>query len=266
MAIRTTIITATYFALAVIAGCGGDSGPKAGDRPARTTEAADAPSAEQPLLEGGERVVFIGDSLAVEAPPNYPELLPEALGGRAPEVETVNLAEPGTTASDWRPGLELFSQRLVPELGSADLVIVTLGGNDLQEGLGASDGLDGLSSGSGSSGDALGAIDSFGRRLSRIFAAIRKRAPDARIVYVGYPDYSEATAWQQAAGSLGIVALRFGLSSLLEAAGEAEPDLLIDMGPATARAGVDAMLADSEHLSAAGHELYARRLGAELTR
>lgn len=266
MAIRTTVITAAFIALAMIGGCGGDGDAGPGDRADRPADAPDAAPAERPLLEGGERVLFIGDSLAVQAPPNYPELLPAALRDRARDVETVNLAEPGATADDWKPGSELFSQRLAPELGTADLVVVTLGGNDLEQGLGASDGLDGLSSGSGSSGAAFAAIERFGAGLGRIFTAIRKRAPDARIVYVGYPDYSEATAWRQATGSLGIVALRIGLSSLLDAAGGADPDLLVDMGPATARAGVDAMLADTEHLSAAGHQLYARRLAALLTR
>jgi lysophospholipase L1-like esterase len=253
-----------------VASCGGSSdseeppgiSPPAGVE--RPTQAADGPRA--PLLEGGERVVFIGDSLAVEAPPNYPELLPGALGGRARDVETLNLAEPGTTADDWRAGGQLFRQRLAPELRDADLVVVTLGGNDLQEALGGADGIDAAGrADAGSGAGALDAVERFARSLRSIFTAIRKRSPGTRIAYVGYPDYSQATAWRQAGGTTGTLALSFGLSALAAAAADAGPDLLVDMRGATARAGVDSLLADSEHLGPAGHELYARRLSAAFT-
>ena len=147
--------------LLTLAGCGGDAGDRDADR-GPAAAAGTASDERTPLVQGGERIVFIGDSLAVEAPPNYPELLPEALGDRAPGVTTINLAEPGTTAADWSPGSPLFAERLLPELASADLVVVTLGGNDLQEGLGAGDGIGGLAAGTASSGDAFAAIDRFG--------------------------------------------------------------------------------------------------------
>jgi lysophospholipase L1-like esterase len=247
-----------------VASCGGGSASEEppAEPPAQATAAEPAP-----LLGGGDRVLFIGDSLAVEAPPNYPELLPDALGGRARGVETVNLAEPGTTAGDWSAGEPLFRQRLAPELDDADLVVVTLGGNDLQEALGGSDGIDAAGrADAGSGAGALDAVDRFGRRLGSIFTAIRRRSPGTRIAYVGYPDYSQATAWREAGGVRGTLALSFGLSALAAAAADAEPDLLVDMRGATARAGVDSLLADSEHLGPAGHELYARKLAAQLTR
>jgi lysophospholipase L1-like esterase len=261
---RAALLAVAAAATLALASCGGDTAPEG-------TRAEPGPQASaderEPLLVGGDRVVFIGDSLAVEAPPNYPDLLPGALRGRARGVETVNLAEPGTTAEDWGAGGPLFRRRLAPELDEADLVVVTLGGNDLQEALGGSDGIDAAGrADAGSGAGALAAIDRFGRRLRSIFAAIRRRSPGTKIAYVGYPDYSRATAWREAGGTQGTLALSFGLSALTAAAADAEPDLLVEMRKATARAGVDSLLADSEHLGPAGHELYARRLAAELTR
>jgi lysophospholipase L1-like esterase len=252
-------------AAAALIGCGGEPEPAATDR--ATAIPSGTGAGGEPLLQGGERLLFIGDSLAVEAPPNYPELLPDALRNRAARVETVNLAEPGTTARDWLPGGELFERRLEGELGSADVVVVTLGGNDLQEALGGIDGVEALSdAGADSAGDALAAIETLERRLRRLNAAIRRRVPDARIVYLGYPDYSEATVWRQAGGAAGTLALELGLGALLGAAEAAGPDLVVDMRPASRRAGVDGLLADSEHLGPAGHALYAQRLARELTR
>lgn len=248
-------------------GCGGEGGSSE-PAPAQKREAASgAPETAPPLLGDGDRVVFFGDSLAVEAPPNYPQLLGDELGARARGIEVVNLAEPGTTAADWAPGSALWEQRLEPELADADLLVVTLGGNDLQEGLGGSDGIDSVSvSGAGSQGDAFSAIDRFERRLGRIFAAIRRRSPGAGIAYVGYPDYSRATVWREAGGLTGTLALEVGLEALVRAASDAGPDLLVDMRAPSGRAGVDSLLADSEHLNSAGHELYARRLARALTR
>jgi lysophospholipase L1-like esterase len=267
-AVRSLLLVALLAAL-TLAACGGGEAPEG-----RAPESLAAPAGEAerdreeraPVLRGGERIVFIGDSLALQAPPSYPELLPAVLGERAPGVETINLAEPGTTAADWRPGSPLFEQRLDPELGQADLIVVSLGGNDLEAGIGAADGIDALSKASDRATAAFDAIDRFGRQLRRIHAEIRERAPDAGIVYVGYPDYAAATTWQQAAGAGGTLALELGLDALFAAAAGAEPDLLVDMRAATERAGVDSLLADGEYLAPAGHELYARRLARELTK
>ncbi|HKJ35045.1 MAG TPA: SGNH/GDSL hydrolase family protein [Solirubrobacterales bacterium] len=268
---RATTLALALIAALLLVACGGSAAepePRT-DGAAAQTAAPSAPASTgeaEPLLAAGERVVFIGDSLGLQAPPNYPDLLPGELGERAPGVETVNLSESGTTTADWAPGSPLFEERLGPELDDADVVAVTLGGNDLQETLGAGDGLDALAAGPDAAADALRGIERSGRRLGRIFDEIRSRAPSARVVYVGYPDYSEATAWRERGGTLAIAALSLGLSALVDAAADADPDLLIDMREPTARAGVDSLLADSEHLSVAGHELYARRLAAQLTR
>lgn len=269
----------------LLAGCGGDSGSdpdaaagsesgtKSGAAAETTTAAGAAAGRDRPPdrlrdpLRGGERVVFIGDSLPVATPPTYADRLSAELADRAPGVEAVNLAEPGTTSSDWVPGSERFDGRLEPELSSADVVVVTLGGNDLQAELGGVDGLDALS--------RAGSIEALGgfaevraeleRALTKTFRRIRELAPQARIVYVSYPDYSRADAWRKQGGRLGALALRLGLGELLGAAEAAGPDAIVDMLAVTGRRDVDALLADPEHLGPAGHELYARRLARALS-
>jgi lysophospholipase L1-like esterase len=265
---RALPITTLLTALALAACGGGGTAERAAPEPRDAPAGAAERDREEraPALRGGERVVFIGDSLALQAPPNYPQLLPAALGERAPGVETLNLAEPGSTAADWRDGSELFEGRLAPELEEADLVVVTVGGNDLEEAIGGVDGVDALSRAAGSGGAALDAIDRVGRHLRRTFAAIRTRAPGTAIAYVGYPDYASAAAWRERGGAAGTFALELGLDALFAAAAGAEPDLLIDMRAATERAGVDSLLADDEYLAPAGHELYARRLARVLTK
>lgn len=212
--------------------------------------------------------MFIGDSLAAANPPTYADLLPGELEGRAEGVAVTNLSEPGSTTADWLPGGPLFA-RLEPELARTDLVAITTGGNDLERALGGTDGIDSLTeagSDIGSGRRVTAATRAFRRDLGRIIERIRRLSPGTGVAYVSYPDYSRATAWREAGGGLGALALRVGLGALLEGAREAEPDLVVDMLAATSDRNVDALLADTEHLGPAGHELYARKLAAALSR
>jgi lysophospholipase L1-like esterase len=138
----------------------------------------------------------------------------------------------GTTSDDWRPGAELFERELEPRLERTDVVLVSLGGNDLQAALGGADGIEALSQ--ADAGSAAAEIRLALRRLRRnlraTFRAIRAASPGTEIVYVGYPDYSRAAAWRNAVGGgIGRVALRIGLGELLAASRDAGPDLVVDM-------------------------------------
>ncbi len=244
--------------------------PAAPRQAPRTTAGGSAGSAPepQPLLDRGDRVLLIGDSLATVSPPTYADLLPEyAARAGAKGVETVNLAEPGTTTEDWRPGQPLFEERLRPELAGADLVLVSVGGNDLQEALGGDDGTEAIPSATANADAAFDAVERSGRNLGRTFDAIREENPDTSVAYVAYPDYSASSEWQQSTGAGGILALGIGLSGLLEAARSAGPDAVVDMLDETGErpGGVDPLLADLEYLSPEGHRFYAERIAAELS-
>jgi lysophospholipase L1-like esterase len=251
-------------AAAILAGCGGDdpgSDATSAEKPARDEQ-------PEPILDDNANVVLIGDSLATVVPPTYADLLPQAAAERgARGVTTSNLAEPGTTTEDWLPGTPLFEERLRPALTDAEVVLVSVGGNDLQEALGGGDGI-GASAGAVDQAEAaFDAVDRSGRNLSRTFEAIRRESPDTAIAYVGYPDYSSSGVWQEQIGFTRSLALGTGLSALREAAEGAGPDALIDMTTATGdyEDGVDPLLADIEYLSPEGHEFYAEEIASELT-
>jgi hypothetical protein len=183
-------------------------------------------------------------------------------------VEVANLAEPGTSSADWLPGTPLFDERLAPALADADLVLITVGGNDLQDAIGATDGVEALGTGAAAADSAFGAIERSGRNMSKTFAAIRRINPRAKIAYVAYPDYSAASAWQQN-GSGATLALGVGLGALLDAARGAGPDAVVDMLAETGarKGGIDPLLADDpEYLGPEGHRFYAERIAASLTR
>jgi lysophospholipase L1-like esterase len=246
----------------VLAGCG--DGEQAAPAESGKSDRGQKPDS---VLTDGDRVLLIGDSLATVVPPTYADLLPGAATKKGVDgVTTANLAEPSTTTADWLPGAELFEERLRPELAGADVVLVSVGGNDLQEALGGSDGIAAGTGVLGSADRAYAAVDESGRNLERTFKAIRKENPDVAIVYVGYPDYSSSDLWQTALGTTGTLALGAGLSALRNAAEDAGPDAVVDMTTATDEraGGVDPLLDDVEYLSPAGHRFYAERIAAAL--
>ena len=263
-------LAAVIAALGLAAGCGGGEveEPSAEDRPPATSTRDDAaPDRERnersrpPLAEAG-RLVFIGDSLAVAGGDPYPSRI-DALVER-PIVAT-NLAQAGTTSEDWLPGTAAFEQGLRPLLADADAVFVTVGGTDLERAVVGSSGPDALEQ----AGDAEGALaieaafDRIERNLGRTFAAIEEANPRAAIVFVGYPDYSASAVWRERSGTLGAIALRAGLGAFEPIARRAGADLTIDMLDVT-RPRIDSLLSDGEHLSDAGHRLYAEEIAARL--
>lgn len=266
---RALLIALLPVALAVwAAGCGSDTPDEAGALAGSVGETTrpEPDNSPEPLgesrLAGADRVVFFGDSLAVAGEDPYPDRLAAALGR---PLEVVNLARAGTTTADWLPGGALFGQGLRPALGEADAVFLSLGGTDLERALLGGDALDALESarepeGAAAVGAAFVRIE---RNFERTFAAIGRASPDAAIVFVGYPDYSSSAAWRERAGGLGTVALRAGLAAFGPLAERAGADAVIDMLDVTAPA-IDDLLADGEHLSDAGHRLYAEEIAERL--
>lgn len=268
-----------------LAGCGSDPGgdpespesPKslgpAAERPAGDGAASGPPqppaqtAARKPAdpLAGAERLLFIGDSLGIAGELPYPSRIGGLLGR---PVEVTNLSQAGTTSGDWLPGGALFAGSLRPALAGADAVFVSIGGNDLEQAILGPDGLDGPDAlerarETGALG-ALGvAFERIGRNLGRTFSAIEEANPKATIVFVGYPDYSSSAVWQERGGAVGAIALRAGLEAFGALADNAGADETIDMLEATSPE-IDSLLSDGEHLSDAGHQLYAERIAERL--
>lgn len=255
---------AAIAALLAGAGCGGDPPPPAGEDRGPAEEGRTG--RPEPLLAAGDRVVVAGDSLGITGSSRpYPSLLAERIG--AP-LDVINLSEPGTATADWLPGSELFENVLAPALDGADLLLLTLGGNDLERALGAASGPDALAPAQSAEGAAAVAAE-LGRvsdRLQRIIGAARRRNPGLEVAYVSYPDYSGATVWRERLGGVGLLAFRTALGTLLDGARRAGPDATVDLLAATDGRDLDALLLDAEHLNDAGHRLYAREIARSLSR
>lgn len=111
----------------MLAGCGGDKTPT----PAPSASAAIAPAPQGPAV----RIVALGDSLfagyGLRAEQAYPVRLEAALRGRGINVQVVNAGVSGDTTQDGRARLDFTLAQGTPP----DLVVISLGGNDMLRGL-----------------------------------------------------------------------------------------------------------------------------------
>ncbi len=262
----TVVITCTLLGLTVLSlGCDQESA-ESGGGPAPRAGAATSPAVPV-KARSGDLILSIGDSLGVTGTYPYPQRLLDKLS-ESGDYELANIAEPGTTSADWLPGEPLFEDRLRPQLEGErrPLILVTLGGNDLEAALGGANGPNALSI--AAANQAYAVLERTRRRigenLAELYGAIRQANPKAVIVYVTYPDYAGSTYWQEAAGALGVIGLQQGLVALRETAAATGPDLLIDLLDPTAEANVDRLLSDGEHLSEAGHAYYAKAIAEQI--
>ncbi|WDF71915.1 arylesterase [Novosphingobium sp. KACC 22771] len=115
----------------MLAGCGG--GDKA-PQPTATT-AASAPAPTPPVKGPVVRIIALGDSLfagyGLRAEQAYPVRLEAALRARGINAQVVNAGVSGDTTQDGRARLDFtLAQGAAP-----DLVVISLGGNDMLRGL-----------------------------------------------------------------------------------------------------------------------------------
>jgi lysophospholipase L1-like esterase len=222
---------------------------------------------------GRVKVVAFGDSLPAYGPQpwfsaRFSQRLRDSLtttDGALLEVVEVNVAEPGTESAEWLPSSPYFQQRIAPHLSDADVIVFSLGGNDLSNFVGTSSG------GAPISADDLASkvdeLDPFIRQiesnLTTIYSALRARAPHADIVWILYPNYARSAEWQAMAGDYAALAeyiLGNKLNEIRQRMGNTQGLLIMDIFNATAGVDLNPLLIDPLHLSAAGHQLFADEL------
>ena len=160
----------------------------------------------QAIREGRIKMVTVGDSLpVVGGQPPFPDRLATLLSGVA-TVDNVNVAVPGARSFEWLPGSEYFNNRLAPQIADADLLVISLGGNDIVSF--AYDYI--LGGGAFGGGDPLDAakaeVSSIAANLIATLDAAEAINPDFDAVYVLYPNYGQATQtmpWNLVNGILG---------------------------------------------------------------
>ena len=212
------------------------------------------------LDRGRVKIVTLGDSVPVVGDaPFFPQRLADMLEPFA-EVENVNIAVGGTTSADWVPGTPNFDQRFEPHIDSADIVIVSVGGNDfLQYANGAFS----------NPSEAIAGFPDFVRevmgRVLLVKDTVAVRNPGADLVYLLYPDYSQSQTWADQFGFAisviqGLVA--DALEQILDELGPEEDVLMVDFYGYFRDTGLnlDAHLYDMLHFNDAGQQIYAERI------
>ncbi|MCA9548312.1 MAG: SGNH/GDSL hydrolase family protein [Myxococcales bacterium] len=211
------------------------------------------------VAAGQVTVVTFGDSIAVIGDaPMFPARFATLLGPLA-QVDNRNVAVAGSTSDQWVPGARYYERNLAPELADADLILITLGGNDIMR----------YANNPALFNDLPGAVAGAEEVVLQVIAnltatiqGIREVNADADIAYVLYPNYTQAEddiMWRTVTRVLGQEAVE----GVLELARSSFPDeiddhlLFVDMFSAADGLPLDDYLYDQLHFNDAGQQLYA---------
>lgn len=231
--------------------------------PAATCTSANRAVRLPAAVAGGEVVVVtLGDSIPVSGgQPPFPDILADYLGHLA-LVDNRNVAAPGSHTAQWLPGAGHFETKALPELPAADVVIVSLGGNDLNSLLPMGGGLD-IEELLTALEELPGKVQEIIDNIEVVLAAVREAAPEADIIYCIYLNYANSDLWKGYAGQYSGLIVS-GMSNLLSTMREQISDvpgiIIADVYGAVDPAPIDQYLADAVHLSSDGHLLYAREI------
>ena len=206
-------------------------------------------------------MVTFGDSVAVlGARPLFPERI-RSLFETLTDIESRNVAIAGTTSQDWLPNGRYFTRNLAPELEDADLIVVSIGGNDIVAYINEI----------GIPSDIPAAVE--GARLAvlqvidnmrAILRAIRAVNSDVDIAYCLYVDYSQATndpIWNIVRNVIGDDTLAEIIREARENFPTDDPHLMmVDLFGAADGLVLDQYLYDQLHFNDRGHTLYAEEV------
>ncbi len=132
--------TVALTGLLLLAGCGGEgNAPETASSTAAATNSAEAPP-EIPVVGQERRIVALGDSLfagyGLKAGEGYPEKLEGALRAKGINARISNAGVSGDTTAG---GLQRLAFTLDNQARKPDLVVISLGGNDMLRGLPAAE-------------------------------------------------------------------------------------------------------------------------------
>ncbi|MCB9544407.1 MAG: SGNH/GDSL hydrolase family protein [Myxococcales bacterium] len=239
------------------------------DGPAMVVPPADAgrcsrrncPRGFAAAVAGGSAVVVtMGDSIPVVGDrPLFPSRLVTLFEGLA-EIDSRNVAVAGSTSPEWLPGQPNFERRLRPEMADADLVIISIGGNDILAYMSNPALLANVPMAIAGAKDLV--VEIVGR-VQLIMQAIREVNPDADILYCLYPDYTQATThqlWGLAGRLIGAGTMREVLETALAAIPDDEELLVADMLNGFAGLDVGLYLYDALHFNDLGQTRYAEEI------
>lgn len=225
-----------------------------------STSSSHGASFQRAVARGEVKVVAFGDSIPAYGPtPWFPERFGRIVSALA-EVEVVNVAAPGSRSYEWLPGTSFYDSRLKPHIADADVLVFSLGGNDLYA----------FANADLSAANIQETYDEFELlveeikdNIRAIVSDVRAQNPDVDIVWLLYPNYASTDQWAALAGDVISIVdrlLKRTLVNIREDLAHHEGLLLWDIFGATLELDLDGYLIDPLHLNERGHELYAREL------
>jgi len=214
----------------------------------------------QALEEGAVKIVTMGDSVPVVGDDTlFPERLATLLEDLA-DIDNTNVAVGGSVSTQWLPGTANFENRLAPELSDADVVIMSIGGNDITQSLDAS----ALQDPEGAVENTYELVAEIAENVRDTVSAMREINPDIDVVYCIYVDYGQASIfpWGIVANLVGQEAITDVLKTARESISVEEDILVADLFGASHQLDdpLDDYLADALHFNDRGHTLYAEEI------
>lgn len=210
------------------------------------------------LAEGKLKMVIMGDSIARYGGPTFfYDNLQAWLDGFG-DIEIKNHAVAGSVSTQWMPGTSYFGY-IEPELPDADVVFITIGGNDIMDYVRYHQNLpiDQLMAGIQTT------ITEVESNIETIYNEVRKQKPDADIIWLIYPNYADSDKWRTATGTWADqVALFFQeeMFKLLRWAAGIDGLILVDLFSRMNKADLDLSLRDELHYNNYGHGILAEEI------
>ncbi len=222
--------------------------------------------AEAIKIDGHLEILSIGDSISVEgAEYPFPQRLRDHLANIT-EVTLFNQAIGGSKSFDWLPGAQkaYFENRLLPYIEQADLVTITLGGNDLDflvEGLEPPFTPEMILEMIITLLENPEIITGIMENVRTLVYEIHKLNQSCDVIYVIYPCFARSDHIRKYTGEalqpLAIAAMELGLRMLRNYQHETECLLLGDAFAYNGTDDITELLVDEVHPSAAGAQQYA---------
>lgn len=211
------------------------------------------------VLEGEVKIVTMGDSVPVIGDaPMFPKRLKTLFSDLA-TIKNKNVAIGGSLSTQWLPGTSYFDDVLSPELEDADVLVMSIGGNDILNRLDMS-----------ALSDPEATMELIGELIQEISDNVLATAAEAKeinpnidILYCLYVNYANATIfpWNIVANVAPEGAVEALMGGARETIGADENIILVDLfGASESLESLDDYLYDSLHFNDLGQTFYAEEV------
>ena len=211
------------------------------------------------IAEGKVKIVTMGDSVPVVGDSSVFPKRVKTLFSSLATIKNKNVAVSGSLSTQWLPGTNYFENRLAPELEDADVVVMSIGGNDILNSLG----LDALADPEATVEKVRTLIQEISDNVLETSDAIQEINPDLDVLYCLYVNYGSAniSPWNIVNAVAPEGAMEELMSGARDTIGSDENIILVDLfGASLELDNLDAYLYDALHFNDKGHTFYAEEV------